>query len=101
MKVNIKAIFVTLILMTAGISTSVYAEPNLTIQDEAAANPNLTNAIHAMDDALKYLESTPNEFGGNKAKAIADLRSAIGSTRKALDYHLQKDEDHYDGSMMQ
>ena len=102
MKVNIKAIVSTLILVTAAISTSVvYADPQFSIQEEAESYPKLTKAFHEMNNALKDLEETPNEFGGNKAKAIVDLKSAIALIRKALDYHLQIDEDRNDGSMMQ
>ncbi|MGD0960681.1 MAG: hypothetical protein ABSB19_12815 [Methylomonas sp.] len=99
MKINIRIIVSSLILVTSAIFTSVYADPQYSIRDEEAAYPGLVNAVHGMNAALKELQGSPNDFGGNKAKAIADLKAAIDSTKRALYYRLQTDEDHYDDSL--
>ncbi len=100
MNVNLRIIFSSFILITVTISTPVYADPQFTMQQEMEANPNLTKALNEMKSALKELEATPNEFGGNKSKAISDLRSAIDWTTKALYYRLREDDDRLDGSMI-
>jgi hypothetical protein len=68
------------------------AAPQLTVQSERAAHPRMVEAIRHMEDALKYLEAAPDDFGGNKAKAMTDTRMAIHSLRKALYYRLKMDD---------
>jgi hypothetical protein len=68
------------------------AAPELTVQSERAAHPRIIEAIQHMEAALKLLEAAPEDFGGNKAKAIADTRVAIHSLRKALYYRLKMDD---------
>jgi hypothetical protein len=38
------------------------------------------------------LEAAPDDFGGNKAAAIADTRKAIHSLKRALYYRLKMDD---------
>ena len=69
------------------------AGPALTIQSERAAHPRIVAAIHNMKDALKEMEAAPDDFGGNKAAAIADTRKAIHSLKKALYFRLKMDDE--------
>lgn len=82
------------VLLAAAILVGVpeLAVAQLSIQSEEAAHPNLVKAIHEMQAALRALERAQDTFGGNKAQAIADLRVAIHSTRKALYYRLNMDD---------
>ncbi|MGD0961690.1 MAG: hypothetical protein ABSB19_17915 [Methylomonas sp.] len=99
MKINFRIAASSLILAASVISSAVYADPQNSTRNEEAANPALVNAVNSMNAALKELQAAPNEFGGNKAKAIADLKTAIDSTKRALNYYPQKNEDQYDGSL--
>ena len=82
-----------LVVLATGCQTPVArAEPQLTMQQEAAAHPRIVEAIHHMKDALKLLEAAPDDFGGNKAAAIRDTRAAIHSLKKALYYRLRMDD---------
>lgn len=101
MKTGFKVIVSTLILITAGISTSVYAAPQLTMQEEEAANPNIVKAIRAMEIAYKDLESAPHDFGGNKGAAMNDTKAAIHSLKKALYYRLNMDDAAIDRAQSQ
>ena len=62
-----------------------------TIHEEAEEHPRIARAIHELEDAIKYLESAPHDFGGFKAQAIADSRAAVVSLRRALAYRARKD----------
>jgi len=68
------------------------AAPQLTIQSEQAAHPNVVGAIHKVEEALKELHAAPSDFGGNKAAAENDLKTAIHSMKKALYYRLKMDD---------
>jgi len=68
------------------------AAPELTIQQERAAHPRIVEAIHHMQEALHELEAAPDDFGGNKARAMADTRQAIHSLKKALYFRLKLDD---------
>jgi hypothetical protein len=67
------------------------AQP-FTAQGEAAAHPRLVEAIHKMQDAYALLQAAPDDFGGNKAQAMADTRAAIHSLRRALFFRLHMDD---------
>jgi hypothetical protein len=58
---------------------------------EEEVHPNITNAIHDIDKSVKALHNAPDDFGGHKAQAEADLKQAWISLRKALYYRLYKD----------
>jgi hypothetical protein len=58
---------------------------------EEAAHPNITKAMNNCKAALDALNNAPDDFGGHKARAQADLRQAYQSLRKALYYRLYKD----------
>ena len=58
---------------------------------EEAGHPNVTNAMHDIEKSMKALHNAPDDFGGHKAQAEADLKAAWVSLRKALYYRLYKD----------
>jgi hypothetical protein len=64
----------------------------LSIQSERAAHPRLVEAIRLLQDGLRELEAAPDDFGGNKAAAIADTHRAIHSLKRALYYRLKMDD---------
>jgi hypothetical protein len=70
----------------------VSAQPALTVQSERAAHPRIVAAIHQMQEALREMEAAPDDFGGNKALAIADTRRAIHSLKRALYFRLKMDD---------
>ena len=45
-----------------------------------------------MKEALRLLEAAPDDFGGNKAAAVADTHRAIHSLKRALYYRLKMDD---------
>ena len=53
-------------------------------------HPKIAIAIRELDDAIRYLESSPQDFSGQKMKAIDDSRKALASLRAALGADLQK-----------
>jgi hypothetical protein len=67
--------------------------PQLTIQSEEAAHPKLVLAIREMKNALFELTTTKDDYGGNKAAAIRDIRNAIFSMQKALYFRLNMDDE--------
>ena len=80
------------VVALVGLATPAFAQPRLTPRQEFAAHPNLTKAIHEMEHAIGALEKAPDDFGGNKARAIADLRTGVHSLKKAILYRLKMDD---------
>jgi hypothetical protein len=68
------------------------AAPEITVQSERAAHPRIVEAINHMREALKLMEAAPDDFGGNKAAAIADTQRAIHSLKRALYFRLKMDD---------
>ena len=68
------------------------AQPLVTVQSEAAAHPRIVRAIREMEATYRDLQAAPDDFGGNKAQAMSDLRSAIHSLRRALFFRLHMDD---------
>ena len=68
------------------------ADPELNIRNEEAAHPRIMKAIREMEEAFKELKESPHDFGGNKARAMADTGAAIHSLKKALYYRLHLDD---------
>jgi len=62
-----------------------------TVQSEAAAHPRIVAAIREMEDAIRYLEAAPHNFGGHKAAAIQSTRAAIAELRAALAFRARQD----------
>lgn len=87
-----KNFMATFLLVAALVGAPHVAFAQLTIQSEEAAHPRLVKALHEMQAALAELTTAQSTFGGNKARAISDLRGAIHSTKKALYYRLNMDD---------
>jgi hypothetical protein len=60
-------------------------------REEAAEHPRIAKAIAEMEEAIRYLEAAPHNFGGHKEAAIRDTRKAIEQLRKALHYRAKED----------
>jgi hypothetical protein len=61
------------------------------IRSEAAAHPRIATAIRELEEAIRYMEAAPHDFGGHKAAAIRDARGAIIELRAALAYRARMD----------
>ncbi|MFN8670752.1 MAG: hypothetical protein U0457_01555 [Candidatus Sericytochromatia bacterium] len=62
------------------------------LKKEMKKHPRLVKAIRELEDAIKYLEAAPDEFGGNKANAIKSAKQAVEDLKKALEFKSDKDE---------
>ena len=58
---------------------------------EESRHPNITKSINDISDAMKHLHEAPDDFGGHKGQAEADLKQAWISLRKALYFRIYKD----------
>lgn len=58
---------------------------------EENRHPNIARSMHDIGDAMKHLHEAPDDFGGHKAQAEADLRQAYISLRKALYFRIFQD----------
>jgi hypothetical protein len=85
------AIAITGAMGLAALPQAAMAQP-FTAQGEAALHPRLVQAIRRMEEAYNLLQAAPDDFGGNKAQAMADTRAAIHSLRRALFYRLHMDD---------
>jgi hypothetical protein len=65
------------------------AAPGLSVQSERAAHPRIVAAIREMNEALKELEAAPDDFGGNKAAAIADTHKGHSFFEKSVVFSLE------------
>ena len=80
-------------LGTIGCTISAQAQaPQLTMQTEQKAHPELVAAIRDVERSLKVLQNSPNDFGGYKDKAIKDLVFSIHNLKGALYYRLKLDD---------
>jgi hypothetical protein len=78
-------------IAVGGALVALPAAAQETIHEEAEQHPRIAKAIRELEDAIRYMEAAPHDFGGNKAQAIADSRAAIQSLRRALAYRARKD----------
>jgi hypothetical protein len=92
---SLNKMIATGLLLGIGLSAqpmAASAAPELSVQSERAAHPRIVEAINHMNEALREMEAAPDDFGGNKAAAIADAKRAIHSLKKALYYRLKMDD---------
>ena len=75
-------------LLSMPLAMSAKAE---TVAQEANEHPRIAKAIHELEDAIKYMEAAPHDFGGHKAKSIADSKAAVAQLRLALKYRAIQD----------
>jgi hypothetical protein len=62
-----------------------------TVRQEAAAHPRIRAAIQELEQAIRYMDAAPHDFGGHKAAAIQSSRQAIVDLRQALAYRAEQD----------
>jgi hypothetical protein len=60
-------------------------------QSEKAMHPRIAAAINQLQDAMKYMEAAPHDFGGHKAAAMQASRDAIVQLKLALAYRAKQD----------
>ena len=77
--------------LTIGFAAPSFAE---TYGQEMKEHPRIVKAIIELEDAIKYMEAAPHDFGGHKAKAIADSRAAIIQLREAIKYRVHQENKH-------
>lgn len=58
---------------------------------EEARHPNIVKAMHDIEKSMDALHNAPDDFGGRKAQAEADLKQAYISLRKALYFRIYED----------
>ncbi len=58
---------------------------------EEEKHPNITKAMHDIEASMRALHEAPDDFGGRKGQAEADLKAAYISLRKALYFRIYKD----------
>jgi hypothetical protein len=58
---------------------------------EESRHPNVTRAMHDIEMSIKSLNDAPDDFGGHKGQALADLKQGLISLRKALYFRLYQD----------
>jgi hypothetical protein len=89
MKRVIASVVLGSVLVVGGTTAMVGAQQ--TRQTERAAHPRISRAIHELEEAIKYMEAAPHDFGGHKAAAIQSSRQAIQDLRQALSYRARQD----------
>ena len=62
-----------------------------TMGEEKAHHPRIAKAIRELEEAIRYMEAAPHDFGGHKAAAIQDSRRAVEQLRLALEYREKAD----------
>ena len=62
-----------------------------TVRTEAANHPRIATAIRELEEAIRYMEAAPHDFGGHKAAAIRDSRAAVTQLKLALAYRARQD----------
>jgi hypothetical protein len=58
---------------------------------EESRHPNITKAMHDIEMSMRALHDAPDDFGGHKGQAEADLKQAWISLRKALYFRIYED----------
>ena len=79
----------------AALPQTAAAQP-YSVQGEVRAHPNIVSAIRKMESAYADLQAAPDNFGGNKAQAMNQVKAAIHSLRRALFYRLNMDDTQID-----
>lgn len=58
---------------------------------EAKDHPRIATAIRELEEAVKYMEAAPHDFGGHKAEAIRASKEAVTQLKLALEYRAEVD----------
>jgi hypothetical protein len=80
------------ILAAAATVAPASAQVEPSARQEWRSHPNLVRAVRACELALADLQRAPDDFGGNKAQAMTDLRASIHSLRKAIFFRTHMDD---------
>ena len=62
-----------------------------TVKEEFNEHPRIRAAVNELREAIAYMEKAPHNFGGHKAKAIADARAAINQLTAAMAYRARQE----------
>jgi hypothetical protein len=65
-----------------------------TTQQEKAAHPHIAKAIDELEEAIRYMDQAPHDFGGHKGEAIKASKEAVRQLRAALQYRASVDTAH-------
>ena len=88
MKSTLAAVSLACALTTGFIAPSFSQE---TFKEEMREHPRIVKAILELQEAIAYMEKAPHDFGGHKAKAIADSRMAILQLKEAIKYRVKQE----------
>ena len=61
------------------------------MREEAVEHPRIAAAIRELEEAIRYMEAAPHDFGGHKAEAIRSSRQAVTALRRALAFRARRD----------
>jgi len=84
-----RRIIVPLVLCVMVVAGGASAQER--VRAEAGMHPRIAAAVRALEDAIKYMEAAPHDFGGHKAEAIQESKRAIEQLRLALAYRAKQD----------
>lgn len=87
MKKKLSIIALAVVFSTA----TAFVVVHQNVRTEAEKHPRIVSAIKELEDAIDYMEKAPDDFGGYKARAIADSKRAVASLRHALEYRSNVD----------
>jgi hypothetical protein len=62
-----------------------------TVRSEEGNHPRIAAAIRELEEAIRYMEAAPHDFGGHKGAAIRDSRAAVMQLKLALGYRARHD----------
>ena len=88
-----KSVLCTLVLMGGALLGASIPASADTMREEWREHPRIVKAVHELEDAIRYMEKAPSDFGGHKAQAIAASREAVRQLREAIHYRVEV-EDH-------
>lgn len=88
MKRILTSLFVATLTLAPGLVASAHAEG---VGQEAANHPRIVTAIRELEEAIKYMEAAPHNFGGHKAAAINASKAALVQLNKALAFRAVAD----------
>ena len=71
--------------------SNVIPQGHRAVREEAQEHPRIAAAISQLEDAIAYLESSREDFGGHKAAALRASREAVKELRQALKYRARKE----------
>lgn len=91
LEISVKKLATTLsaCLLFAPIGATVASAQ--TMRMEAAEHPRIVQAIRDLEDAIAYMETAPNNFGGHKAAALDASRAAVRELRASLAFRAGQD----------